>query len=381
MQGMTSRERVIKATNFEEPDKVPIDWGMILISGIHEVAYRNLLKYLNIEEDIIILDRIQRLALPSERILQLFEVDTRAIHPYPISSWKYEEDEKGNWYDEFGIQYAQKEFYCDFLKYPLEDATSIEDLKKFKMPDPTDPSRFRGLREKAKYLYENTDKALTTGLHPSLYYTAWSLRGMEDFMVDTMTDPRFSNYLLDMITEWWIAYMDCYLKEIGDYIQIMWVGDDWGSQDGPLINPKIFKETVVPRFKKLISYMKTKSNAKVANHSCGSVLWAIDDFVEMGVNIIQPLQPNAVDMGDSERIKKLTYKKLVIHGGLDNQGKFNSTEEAVMEDVKNKMKAFAPGGGYLFASGHNIQADCPPENVLAIFNTAKKYRKYPINID
>lgn len=377
---MNSRERVIKALNFEEPDRVPIDWGMCTVSGIHEVAYRNLLKYLGKQEEIIISDPVQRLALPSEDILETFGVDTRLIWANPSSGWKYEEDQEGNWFDENGVYYKRCGYYCDFKGHPLANADSIADLKKFRMSDPTDPQRFAGLREKAKNLYENTDKALVAGSLASLYYVAWSLRGYEDFMADIAADPPFANYILDMITEWYLAFMDCYLKEIGEYVQIMWAGDDWGSQYGPLINPDEFRSNVLPRFKKIITFMKDRSKAKLAYHSCGSVLWCMDDFIEMGVDIIQPLQANAAQMGDSQKIKQQYYKRLALHGGLDNQGKFHTTQEAVIEDAKYRIMSLAPGGGYLYATGHNIQANCPPENIVAIFETIKQFGNYPIKI-
>jgi uroporphyrinogen decarboxylase len=376
---MTSRERVIKAINFEEPDRVPVDWGMITLSGIHEAAYRNLLEYLNMPEaEVTITDPVQRLTLLDETILDMFNVDTRVIWANPPSHWNYQEDEAGNFHDEFGVFFKRCGYYCDFTEYPLARAESIEDLKRFTMPDPTDKARFAGLRDKAKTLYETTDKALVAGTFPALYYIAWALRGYEAFMTDVALNPTFANYLLDMIVDWFMALMDGYLREIGDYIQIMWAGDDWGTQDGPLISPREFRKNVVPRFKKIIAFMKARSRAKLAYHSCGSVLWALDDFIEMGVDILHPVQANAAHMGDSRKVKNLCYGKLTIHGGLDNQGKFHLTRDIVVDDARQKIQAFAPGGGYLFSSGHNIQANCPPENIAALFETAKQWGRYPI---
>ncbi len=375
---MNSRERVIKALNFEEPDRIPVDWGMITVSGIHEAAYRNLLLYLGLDRPITITDPVQRLALPCDEVMDLFNVDTRVIWANPPSGWEYREDENGNFVDEFGVFFRRNTYYCDSVGYPLAEAESIEDLKKLKLLDPTDPKRFRGLREKAKHLFEKTDKALVAGTYPSLYYIAWTLRGYENFMADTANDPKFANYLLDMICDWFISFMDRYLAEIGDYIQIMWAGDDWGSQYGPLIRPEEFRRNVVPRFKKIICSMKERSRAKVAYHSCGSVLWCMDDFVDMGVDILHPLQANAHDMQDSKFLKNKYDKKLVFHGGLDNQGSFHLDTDFVRDGIRKKIEAFAPGGGYLFSSGHNIQANCPPENICAIFETAKKYGTYPL---
>ena len=261
---MTSRERVLKAINFKEPDRVPVDWGMITVSGIHETAYRNLLEYYGKKESITISDRVQRLALPSEEMLQLFNVDTRVLFANAPSNWNLKEEANGNWTDENGVYYVRNNYYCDFRQYPLADALTIDDLKQFKMNDPEDSARFAGLRDKAKHLYENTDFALVGGNLASIYYIAWSLRGYENFMADTAYDERFSNYLMDMVVDWWKAFMDKYLKEIGDYIQIMWSGDDWGSQNGPLIKPEDFRKNVAPRFKDIIRFMKDRSDAKMA---------------------------------------------------------------------------------------------------------------------
>lgn len=372
---MTSRERVIAALNFKEADRVPVDWGMSTVSGIHEIAYRNLLKHLGMEEEIILHDPVQRLALPSEEILEKFQVDTRYVFCNGSSKWTYEEKENGTWTDEFGTTYLRTELYCDGRQYPLANAVSIEDLKAFKMPDPEDPARFRGLREKAKWLHENTDYAVVAGTYPALYYCAWMLRGMENFMSDTIEDPAFANYLLDMLLDYWKAYMGKYLDEVGDYIDIMWAGDDWGDQYGPLINPIEFRKNVGPRFKELIQFMKSKSKAKLAYHSCGSVAWCVDDLYDWGVDIIQPVQANAFG-NDSKKIKEMTYGKMTIHGGLNNQGVFHLGPEEIEADVKQKMHDYAKGGGYIFGSGHNIQANCPPENILAIFNSYKKYCEY-----
>jgi uroporphyrinogen decarboxylase len=378
---MNSRERFKKALNFAEPDRVPVDWGGNgLITGIHEIAYRNLLKYLGKDEEIVLIDYVQRLAKPSEEILDMFGVDTEVILTNSSSKWKYEPEENGNWYDEFGTYWVRSEYYCDSKKYPLENAVSINDLNKYKMPDPADHARFKGLREKAKNLYENTGKALVGGNVPSLHSIAWGLRGYQNFMTDLAGNPKFANYILDMILDWNIALMHYYLKEIGDYIEMMCAGDDFGTQYGPFMNPESFRRDTVPRFKKLITSMKEKSKAKVFFHTCGATRWCFDDLIEMGVDVIHPLQANAAGNENSKEIKKLIHGRLTVHGGLDNQGKFHLSKEIVANDVKQKIKDFAPGGGYLFGCGHNIQPNCPPENIMAIFDTFREYRNYPINV-
>lgn len=373
---MTSRERIRAAINHKEADRVPIDWGMLNIASIHEIAYRNLIKYFERDEEVIIHDPIQVLAWPSDYILDLFGVDTRYIVPNNSSVWELKYNANGDWISEFGTLYKRVGNYCDFVEFPLANCNTIEDLKKYKMPDPSDPARFAGLKEKAKDLYQNTDFALCAYPVPTLYYIAWSLRGYENFMLDTVADPSFANYIVDMILEYHMEYMKCYLKEVGEYLDIMWCGDDWGTQTGPIMRPETFRQDVKPRFAKLIRHMKENCDAKLGYHSCGSIYWCLGDLIDIGVDIIQPVQANATDMTDSLRLKREFGDKIVFHGATDNQGTYHTTPEIIEEDARKKISAFAPGGGYIFSSGHNIQSNCPPENIVALFDTCKKYGEY-----
>ncbi|KUO53075.1 MAG: hypothetical protein APF76_14890 [Desulfitibacter sp. BRH_c19] len=372
---LTSRERVRLALEHKEPDRIPIDNGGI-VSGMHKVAYKNLLEYLGLESEIEVYDPIQGLAKVDDAVLERLHVDTRYIFANGPSNWEYKENEDGTWYNEWNVLFKKVGFYADSVGHPLADK-SLEEIKKFKFPDPEDKARFAGLKEKAENLYKETDYALVGGTIGALYTPAWDLRGYQQFMLDSVAEPRIAEYLMDELLEWWIAFYDKYLDEIGEYIEYFWVGDDWGQQTGPLINPDNFRKVVKPRFAKLHDFIKTKTKAKLAYHTCGSVYWALQDFIDINVDIMHPLQPTAKDM-DSQRIKQEFGDKLSFHGGTNNQGVFHLSKELVIEDAKKRIKAFAPGGGYIFSSGHNIQANCPPENILALFDTAFKYGKYPI---
>lgn len=379
---MNSRERVRATLNFKEPDRIPVDWGLMNIVGITEVAYKNLIDHLGIvHTDIKSIDPVQGLVEPCEELLQRFHVDTRVLFPNPPSTYSYQPDEQGNFYNENGAYFKKVGYYCDFVDGPLYTAESIDDLKKFKLIDPTDPARFAGMRERAKDMYENTDYALVPGHAALLHYTAWTLRGYQNYMLDLALDKAFAYYLLDMIMEWDIAYMGAMLGEIGEYMDIVWIADDLGVQNGAFMNPDEIRNETLPRFKKVIDAIKKKTNAKICMHSCGSTDWVLPDLMEIGVDIVQPLQPNAIGNEDSKRLKQMVKGRMTIHGGLDNQGKFHLSEQEVREDVKQKIRDFAPGGGYLFSCGHNIQANCPPENIVAIFDTYDKYANYPISID
>jgi len=175
--------------------------------------------------------------------------------------------------------------------------------------------------------------------------------------------------------------VDEYLSAIGDFIEYHWIGDDWGVQNGPLVSPKMFKELVAPRFKKLIDFVKSRTDAKVIYHTCGSTDWVMEDLIEIGVDIVQPLQANAAGNEDAARLKSMFGDRMVFHGNTNNQGVFHKSKNEVIADALYRIRHLAPGGGYIFSSGHNIQANMPPENILALFDTAREYGTYPIDTE
>ena len=376
---MTRRERVKKALGFQEPDRVPVD-NNGAVSGMHEIAYRNLLEFLNERDTIRITDPTQRLAAVKREVRDRLGVDTFYVGPNPPSFWKYDEQPDGSWVDEFGSCYERCGYYTEFVKPVLAEG-SLEDIRKYAFPDPRDPARFEGLMETTCNLYKTTDYALVGALLPNLYYTAWVLRGMQQFTEDIMLKPDLADYLLDRITDYYMAFLDEFLSRVGPYIEYQWVGDDWGLQETPFLPPKMMEESIVPRFKKIIDFIRTKTEAKVIYHSCGITYDLMPYFLEMGVDIIQPVQANAKGNEDAARLKKDYGGVIAFHGNTNNQGVFHKTKEEVMADALYRIRYLAPGGGYIFSSGHNIQANMPPENIIALFDTARDYGTYPIDTD
>jgi uroporphyrinogen decarboxylase len=374
---LTSRERVRKAIIHEEPDRVPIDCNSV-VSQIHEKAYENLLDYLGLQDEIRIVCPTQRIAGLSEEVYELLGVDTRYIYANAPSFWKYEERSDGSWVDEFGTGFKRCGLYCDISEPVLANAT-LEDVKRYQFPDPRDPARFEGLREKSENLYKNTGYALVGGLQLAIYYFAWVLRGIRQFTEDIILNKPLADYIMDKLVDWNIEMLDGYLSEVGDCIEYQWFADDWGVQDGPFISPEMFRETMAPRFKKIISFVKSKTKAKFCLHTCGATYWMMDDLVKMGVDIVHPVQANAKDNKDAARLKREYGDKLVFHGNTNNQGVFHKSIEEVTADALYRIRHLAPGGGYIFSGGHNIQVNMPPENIMALFNTAKEYGVYPID--
>lgn len=155
------------------------------------------------------------------------------------------------------------------------------------------------------------------------------------------------------------------------------MGDDWGTQQGPILPPRLFREIFLPRYRQFCSFVKSRADVKIALHSCGSVCWTLEDLADAGIDVIHPLQGDACGMGDPEMLKRRFGTQLAFYSNLRNQTILpHGTPDEVRQDVIRKILALAPGGGYVMSGGHNIQADVPPKNILALFDTAREYEEH-----
>ncbi|MEA3463178.1 MAG: uroporphyrinogen decarboxylase family protein [Bacteroidota bacterium] len=382
---MTSRERVLAALNFETPDRVPIDLGGFQ-SGIHKRAYVELLNYLGKEEEIEMLDPVQQLVRPSEEILEMLRVDFRYVTakgPETFDGTIRQDFRKGElWHDlrdEFGVVWSmpdKQQLYMDISYHPLAEA-NLEDIDSYPFPDGADPSRFKGVREEVLNIRKKTPYAVSTGIGGVVYETCWYMRGLERWFMDMMENPSFCEALLDRVLKFWLEYYTGFMKEIGDIIDVVMIGDDLAGQNGPLFPPEFYRSVVKPRQKKLVQHIRSLTNAKIWYHSCGAVVEYIPDLLDNGIDILNPVQITAQGM-DPEFLKKRFGEELVFWGGgIDSQHilPFVSPEE-VKSNVQANMEAFKAGGGYVFNNVHNIQAGVPPENILAMYEAAYEYGAY-----
>jgi len=379
MKKMAPRERVLTALNHEEPDRVPIECGS-MISSLQVDAYRDLKRHLGItgkEEKII--HWMMMTAQLDEEVYQRFHVDIRHIHAVPGESWK--PTGTGEFVDEFGIRFRQSPngYYHEIVGGPLWEAT-IEDLERYRLPDPHDPRRVAGLREKARALREETDYAIMLeGYSEATFGMPSWLRGAQQFYMDLVLNPRFVSLLLDKLMEFWMGLTDNVMKEVGQYIDIVKISDDFGTQRDTIISPELYRQMIKPRQKKLYSHIKSLTDAKLALHTCGSVYKIINDLIEVGVDVLNPVQVSAANM-DSKKLKEEFGSRIAFWGGgCDTQRtlQFGTPDEAA-EEVKRRIADFAPGGGYIFNQVHNIQPGTPPENVCRMFDTAYEFGTYPI---
>ncbi|MFH1742021.1 MAG: uroporphyrinogen decarboxylase family protein [bacterium] len=381
---MNSRERLDTALRHRQPDKVPLDLGGNQ-TGIHRVAYQKVLDYYGIDEEIVIMDVVQQLAAPSERVLQLFEIDTRYIRPGMFQPpAELREVKPGFWgvTDGFGVTWAMpgdrpgEGLYCDIVEHPLRNLR-YEDLDHYEWPDGHDPSPFQGLRDYAKKMSEETDFALVSGITGVVFEICWYMRGLENLYIDMLEQPKYVEKLLDHTLQYWTDYLETFLGEVGDYLQVICVGDDIAMQSGPLFSPEIYRSLVKPRQKALYSIVRAKTSAKLWYHSCGSVVELLPEIIDNGVQILNPVQISARGM-DPAVLKKQYGDKIVFWGGgIDTQGVYSSgTLEQVRQQVRDLMDVFKPGGGYVFNTVHNTQADVPVENIVALWEAAKEFRAY-----
>jgi uroporphyrinogen decarboxylase len=376
---MTSRERVNRALQHREPDKVPIDFGGVHTS-IHVHAYNRLLEYLGMEEkEVKIQEIIQQIVYPSEKILKMFGADVIGIYPRPASTWKLEIDSDTNeWVDEWGTRFVKPKdgYFYDIKEHAMANMP-VDELDLFPFPDPSDRGRVSGLRNEVLDLYNKTDKALiffspTWGLWESL----WLLRGFEQAYIDIQLNRDFVQNFFYKMMRWSQSFWKSALTEIGDLIDVVALSDDLGTQRGPMFNPDIYRSILKPLHKELVSAIKEATSAKVYLHSCGSVSWAIQDFIECGIDILNPVQVGAENM-DSAYLKDAFGDNISFWGGgCDTDLILRGSSQEVEDEVRKRMNGFKTGGGYVFASIHNIQANTPPENVYAMYNTAVKIRNY-----
>ncbi len=377
----TSRKRVIDTLNHKEPDRVPIDLGGG-VSSIMDRAYWSLKKYLNLDdcEYEVIGPEWRTVVEIDERILKLFNVDFRRVWIGGSSEYKRIIKEDGTWIDEFGFTKRSTGVYSEMIDHPLRYAKDSEDIKKFKFFNAYDSARTKGLKERVEYLYNETDYAIVAaGAHMGLIDMCTWMRGYDQFPVDLMLNKKIAHTLLDKLTTYYLELMDAYLSVVGPYIQIVEMAEDIGGQNNLLISPELYREMILPYYKSLLDFVKSKTNAKIFHHSCGSVVKGVDLLIEAGIEILNSLQPMAFGM-DSTYLKDKFGDKISFHGGFDLQKVLPyGTIKEVENEAKRRIAIYAPGGGYVFCAAHNIQNDVPPENIIAMYKAGKEWGNYPLN--
>jgi len=380
MAEMTSRERVLAALNHQEPDRVPLDIGGGASTSIVVEGYDRLKQHLGVPGEVKVMNKAFRVARLGEEVMRVLGSDCRPLTARPPSRWTPPASEPGTFVDMWGITWRQAAYgdgcyYWELARSPLAEATT-EDLESHPWPDPLDPGFTDGLAEEARALYEGTDYAIMAdGGFKSFWELGYMLRGLEQMLMDVVLNPGFLSALLGKLLEINIAATGCFLDAVGPYIQVFRAGDDLATQTGPLISPQAYRCFLSPIYKEYFTFVKSKTDARIFFHSCGNVVDLLDDLIDIGVDIINPVQVSA--MGDTAALKARFGDRVVFWGAIDTQRvlPYGSVQE-VEEEVVQRIRDLGPGGGFVLAPVHNIQPDVPPENIIAMAKATREFGAY-----
>ena len=378
---MTPRERVRAALAHREPDWVPVCIGGTG-GKITESRIELLKRHFGIEGDapeVLVGPQLMRL---DNRVLDALGTDVRYVNMRPPTGFRERVAPDGGWYYDWGLIYREHgdgKMY-EYTNRPLADAT-IESLADFPLPDAADPARWAGLREATECLYRETDYALAAyrPKYNGLFELSQVLRGTEQLLTDMVLQPEFAEALFWRVGAGLKALYLAQLDAVGEFVEWVEMGDDLGTQAGPLISPAIYRSLLKPVHADLIRAIKAHSpNVRVMYHTCGAIRRFLPDLIEIGVDILNPIQVAAKGM-DPAAIKAEAGDRLCFLGGVDAQHLLPSGRpEQVREEVCRRIRELGPGGGYILAPSHNIGDDVPLENILAFFDAACAYGAYPL---
>jgi uroporphyrinogen decarboxylase len=351
---MTSKERMQTALAHEEPDRVPLDvWITPEIRDclMAETGAKDAWE--------------MKVALGHDCLMAFVGL---------VASF-YLSDEP-RYVDPWGITWARMPYadgkgsYTEMVEHPLAGDDSL--LDSYRAPDPDEPRQY----EELAMLIRRFGKthSIVGGVSSSVFEGPWYLRGMDQFLQDMLVNKDYAHRLIDIVADF---HLKAGLRLVRMGCDILLAGDDVGTQDRMLISPELFREFIKPRYAKLFGEYKSASpDLKIAAHICGYIEPIIDDLIEVGVDVLNPVQPLAMDPA---RLKKRFGKSLSFWGAVDDQKVLPFGSPADVEaEVRLRIAQLAPGGGYILCPSHNLQPTTPMENVRAFYRAAERYRDYPL---
>ena len=378
---LNHRERVLRAINHQEPDRVPMDLGAHADSSIHVVAYEQLKAYMGIHIDRkpSLVSKIMQDVLVDEEVLSVLDIDVRGIYPGALDNRGSEDPKTGEWTDEWGVirtKPPSAHYYDLKMPAPLSGEITISDIVNYPWPDPDDPGLTRGLKQQVEHFKATTDYALVARVAAPFIHQSQYMRGFEDWYMDLAANQKLAGAMFDAILDVRMGMAANILDVVGPYIDVVMTGDDMGTQNGLQFSPATYRKLIKPRQKKYFDMVHSKTSAKMLLHSCGSVYPIIDDLIEIGVDILNPIQRRAADM-DPKKLKAEFGDRLVFWGGVDIQQvmPFGSPDD-VRAEVKYLFETLGAGGGWVLSCAHNIQPEVPPQNIVTLFKDAPDLTRY-----
>jgi len=390
---LNSRERILTTLAHKEPDRVPYDLASMQCTGIHVHAYRRLCEYLGINPGPIeFADVYQQVVRPCERLLDRLEVDTRGLYPLTSHNSGITPLDAGDYWehlDAWGFTQRmpkQNGLWWSQVRSPLDGMTvTPERMAGHTWPTPDDSRAIAGLRELAIAYRAQGKIIVLKGFCAGLFEMAQRLRGMENILCDLAADPGTASLVLDRILELKKQFWAMALPKLGDVVDIVAEADDYGTQQSQLISHEMFRAIFEPRLRDLMGFIRglldrarpPGERRYVFFHSCGNIRPMLGDFIDMGIDIINPVHITAQGMDPYELKRDFGRHVTFWGGGVETQSVLpNGTPRQVAENVRRNLEALMPGGGYVFNTIHNIQADVPPENIVAMWEALREYGRY-----
>jgi uroporphyrinogen decarboxylase len=370
---MTSRERVLAALAHRTPDRIPLDLGGTLATSLTESAHQRLRAHLGIHPAPAprVFSRRSTTVIPDECIAERFHVDCRAlllgdpdVNPDRLID--------GGLIDEWGVTWIRPESghyipSCGPFTQVSDPVPAL--LNGRRWPDPADPGRYRGLRERAQTLHETTPYAVVLNLAVGPVHLCQYLRGYAEWLMDLIERPAFAEALFEMAATFLIEVATCALEKTAPFIDAACFGDDIGTQQRPLIRPELYRRIIKPWHRRIVDAVR-RFGKPLIYHSCGAIYPLIPDLIDIGIDALNPVQVSAAGM-DTARLKREFGSSLTFWGGVDTQAVLSrGTPDDVRREVRRRIDDLAADGGYVLSAVHNIQGEVPPENVMAMFETA-----------
>lgn len=406
MRNVNHRQRVLAALRHQEADRVPIDLGGTCDSTILAVSYQALRRELGLAPGTTrVWDVCQQGAIIEEDVCQALGIDAVSVFKGP-REWRtgtlmdgtpvelparfqpvVQKDGSRVVFDAAGyvtLKMPRNGHYYDPVYAPLADATTVSDIDRhsdaivsYDIPDYLDMN-YDELAKEAKELRESTDYALVGHFGGHILQAGQALRGWQTFLIDLVANKRFAHALMGKLLEAHLERYELYAATVGQYVDIVHIEEDLGMQDRPLMRPARFREMLKPYMQELFSFIKSNSDVFILLHTDGAVRPFIPDFIEMGVDAVNPVQVSAAGM-DPKELKREFGQDISFWGAACNSQAVLpfGTPEEVSDEVRRRIDQLAPGGGFVFAPIHNIQPEVPVKNVVAMYETARSYGVYP----
>ncbi|HYO41922.1 MAG TPA: uroporphyrinogen decarboxylase family protein [Candidatus Limnocylindrales bacterium] len=384
---MTARDRVLATLAHEVPDRVPIVLGPSNATGIKMGTYRRIKALAGIDggpESYLYEWPELGTAKLDEETYRRLHADVRGVldhFPAQVRERNATREPLSPMIDDWGgghIYQGPEEWFPGI--HPLADASTLEEIEAHPWPDMTDPSRFEGVRAEAQRLRDDGQYA-AIGC-PWLAFPlerAMAMQGAEAFLANLAAEPAFAEALLWKTQSLCKTLMDGFLRECGDLIDMVKIGDDLGSQVGLLMSPAMYRRTLKPIHADLIAFIRERTKAPIVFHTDGDVYDLLGDFIEIGVDVLNPVQASAGGMSDFAGLKKRFGDNLVFCGGMDTHHVLpNGTPDEVRAEVRRVIGTLGAGGGYMLGAVHTVMNDVPAENILAMVDAVEAFGRYPL---